>query len=227
MIFSNQGYYDLLYNEADNPGNQKEFNDKIVTDEIAFAKSLGALNIIKAEKIVSCSNYGNGLNYYMEITADMVDKILERCIVDLDLAPPQRIDGYSDKISDTLTTKLAKMNDTDTLEIAAVTVYDEGNFYAFRQYIIANTIYNSQYFKETIVPDTEMITAREVEKHVEKIVKRLGLTEKRVEAQLNEEPDKENIPNDVSVGFNAVLTKAEILKLAEDSEIKVIYVAAD
>ena len=227
-----QGYY-KKYDAENEEFSDDEFS-KFMTafkqQELDFATSIGAKNISKKVS----SDYPE--NCTMEVTADMINKIFERGNMSFDIAHPARVEGYSKKISDTLTDYISKMSDTDTLEIAAVMVYDNFNSYALKQDIGANSAYgdDTKFYKgvnETFAECNALLEQTAVD-----IMKRNNILEKRVVSDelLQIGLDAKNNPNStatsyllegIPVGFNAVLTKTEILKLAEDPEIKVIYLA--
>ena len=227
-----QGYYEK-YN-AENEGFSDDEFSKFMTafkqQELDFATSIGAKNISKKVS----SDYPESCT--MEVTADMISKIFERGNMSFDIAHPARIDGYSKKISDTLTDYISKMSDTDTLEIAAVMVYDNLNSYALRQDIGANSAYGDYVKFYQGVNETFVECDALLEQTIVDILTRNNILEKRIisEGLPQIGPDSEKYPNsmtneyifeEMSAGFNAVLTKSEILKLAEDPEIKVIYLA--
>ena len=246
LMYKNEGqdvWFRVFYSFTDQQGYYKkydaeneEFSDdefsKFMTafeqQELDFATSIGAKNISKKVS----SDYPETCT--MEVTADMINKIFERGNMSFDIAHPARIEGYSKKTSDTLTDRLSKMSDTDAIEVAAVSVYDNYNYYAYCQNIGVNFWYNNSLFK--VFSQGYDMTFAEcdalLEQTVVDILKRNNILEKRVVS--------DDLPQigfgevvyphaamleDIPVGFNAVLTKTEILKLAEDEEIKVIYLA--
>lgn len=183
------------------------------------------------------SDVTNGLNrYYMLLTAEMIEKISSRNSATLALAPAERVGDYNNKISDNLTYYISQMTDTDTIQIVSVSVADSYNKYAHDQNVQVNINFN----EELNEPFTDGVGEfcknfnKALEKHLIEIMERNNILEKRI---VNSNTQKIGLPEDryskvfeseleqAAVGFNAVLTKAEILKLAEDEEIKVIYLA--
>ena len=221
-------YYDLK--EAD----FQLYLSNIRESEFEFAKEIGASNIIPTAS--NSDTYGAENSYYMLLTAEMIEKMAERKTCSLALMPAPRTGEYSNKISDNLTYYLSQMTDTDTIQIVAVTVADNYNKYAYDSGIQVNINYNKDLYKpfsQGIGLSYDKFNNLLDEKIVE-IMMRNNIAEKRV---VNEKTQKASLLGDyyektpesqlesVSSGFNAVLTKAEILKLAEDEEIKVIYAA--
>ena len=221
------------YNEL-KENNLKLYLSKIVENELKYAEGIGAVKIMAAD---ANSDVTNGLNrYYMLLTAEMIEKISSRNSATLALAPKERVGDYSNKISDNLTYYISQMTDTDTIQIVAVSVADSYNKYAHDQNVQVNINFN----KDLYEPFTNGVGKsckgfnKTLEKHIRKIMERNNILEKRV---VNSYTQKIGLFKDgfrkvleseleqAASGFNAVLTKAEILKLAEDEEIKVIYLA--
>ena len=65
-------------------------------------------------------------DYYAELTEGMINSLIEKGGYVLRLAPPERAEGYSEKISDYLTARLAEMPDGETVCIQALTKADRG-----------------------------------------------------------------------------------------------------
>ena len=209
---------------------------KIVENELKYAEGIGAVKIVAAD---ANSDVTDGLNrYYMFLTAEMIEKISSRNSATLALAPAERVGDYNNKISDNLTYYISQMTDTDTIQIVAVSVADSYNKYAHDQNVQVNIYFN----EELNEPFTDGVGKfcknfnKALEKHLIEIMERNNILEKRI---VNSNTQKIGLPEDIysevfeseleqaAVGFNAVLTKAEILKLAEDDEIKVIYLAPE
>ncbi len=205
------------------------FQNEQIQKKLDIARNLGALNIVNAKESSDC-NFRT-TTHIMEVTAGMINQLVDSDYFKFALAPPARLDGYSDKISDSLTVRLSTMGDTDTIEVAVVSVADNDNSFAVSQKIPANRDYNSKYNKTLTKPKDYIGYTKDLinltNDYIDDIVNRNGLATKRVE--------KENLPKlapgiDVGkkefyavAGFNAVLTKAEILALANDPDVKVIY----
>ncbi len=219
------------YNEL-KENDLKLYLSNIVENELKYAEGIGAVKIVAAD---ANSDVTNGLNrYYMLLTAEMIEKISSRNSATLALAPAERVGDYSNKISDNLTYYISQMTDTDTIQIVAVTVADNYNKYAHDSGIQVNINYNKDLYK----PFSQGIGLSYnefnnlLDKKIVEIVTRNNIAEKRdvntrKASLLGDYYEKttESELESVSSGFYAVLTKAEILKLAEDEEIKVIYLA--
>ena len=234
LSFTNEVFVNNEY-EKSGDDNLAAFWKNFIETELEYAKQIGVMNICATQNKTSDFE---GNVYTLEATSDMINTLTARKIVTLSLAPPARVEGYSTKISDTLTDYISKMSDTDILEVAAIMVYDNYNMYAGLQGISHNTLYNNDLY--ILFSKGLDMTYAEcdalLEQTVEDILKRNNILEKRIVSdglpQIG--PDFEKYPNsmtneyifeEMSAGFNAVLTKAEILRLAEDEEIKVIYLA--
>lgn len=205
------------------------FQSEQIQKKLDIARDLGALNIINAKESSDC-NFRT-TTHIMEVTADMINQLVDSGYFNFALAPPARLDGYSDKISDSLTVRLSTMGDTDTIEVAIVAVADNDNSFAVSQKIPANRDYNSKYNKTLTKPKDysghtiDLINL--TNDYIDDIVNRNSLAAKRVA--------KENLPKLAPgiyvekkefyavAGFNAILTKAEVLALANDPDVKVIY----
>ncbi len=193
--------------------------------------------------------YQNSLNdaYVMKLTADMINLLSERGTTDIYLALPERTGEYSKKISDTLTYYLEQMDDDDTIEIAAVSTIDKASQYAWAQNLTRNEFYNEENFKAwPFKAPTESFTYTEfnkiIDNYINEIMVRNNIADKRI--------IHENLPwlgieklswykddilvmapsesgHYITAGFNARLTKAEILSLVDEEEIKTLYFVGD
>ena len=182
--------------------------------------------------------------YIMELTADTINKIAERGTTDIYLALPERTGEYSKKISDTLTYYLEQMDDDDTIEIAAVSMIDKASQYAWAQNLTRNEdTFNEENFK--IWPfkaPSESFTYAEFNKiiddYINEIMVRNNIADKRIihdklpwlgVEKLSWYKDDILVmtPSEnghyITSGFNARLTKAEILSLVNEEEIKTLY----
>ncbi len=216
----------------------KQFQSERLEYEKNYAKAIGAQNIIENPNTTSDALSGAIM---MEITAQMLEMIVERgTAFRIHLAPPDRVEGYNDKISDYLTNKLSTMDNDDTTEVICVTVADRYNCYAGEQYP-SSADFKQELYKE--IPKNNMDEKEYegvLEKYIVDIIKRNNILEKRVIDKVVLTPDypqpEPRIPKNGStclahdlskagykVGFNANLSKAEILALANDADIKAIY----
>ena len=178
--------------------------------------------------------------YIMEITADAINKIAERGTTDMYLALPERKGDYSKKISDTLTYYLEQMDEEDTIEIAAVCAIDSNNGYAKDQNLTRNHGYNYDFYKKWSGKTPHEAGSYDkfnnlVENYINEIVERNGLSQKRIISDKLPEMGYGKViyehaimfPTGINAGFNATLTKGEILSLINDEEIKVLYFVGD
>ena len=185
--------------------------------------------------------------YIMELTADTINKIAERGTTDIYLALPERTGDYSKKISDTLTYYLEQMDEDDTIEIAAVSMLDKASEYALDQNLTRNEFYNGENFKSwPFKSPTESFTYTEfnkiIDNYINEIMVRNNIADKRIIHDKLPWLGIEKLPwyeDDVLVmtpsesghyitaGFNARLTKAEILSLVDEEEIKTLYFVGD
>ena len=220
-------WYRIVVN---NPG----FRGVSLEEELNYICEIGAKNISKNENSSDVPVQTSSITYFMEATEDMIVEISKRESWKIYLAPPARQIGYSDKISDSLTATLSQLDNNDMLEVAAVLIYDSSNYYALKQNIPINFVYNNELFQEFSRGAGLTYTECDalLEQTVVDILKRNNILEKRVVS--DDLPQigfgevvypHAAVLEDIPVGFNAVLTKTEILKLAEDPEIKVIYLA--
>ena len=185
--------------------------------------------------------------YIMELTADTINKIAERGTTDIYLALPERTGDYSKKISDTLTYSLEQMDEDDTIEIAAVSVLDNASEYALDQNLTRNEFYNRENFKSwPLKSPTESFTYTEfnkiIDNYINEIMVRNNIADKRIIHDKLPWLGIEKLPwyeddilvmtpsesgHYITAGFNARLTKAEILSLVNEEEIKTLYFVGD
>lgn len=181
--------------------------------------------------------------YIMELTADTINKIAERGTTDIYLALPERTGEYSKKISDTLTHYLEQMDDDDTIEIAAVSVLDKASEYALDQNLTRNEFYNEENFKAwPFKAPKESFTYTEfnkiIDNYINEIMVRNNIADKRIIHENSPWLGVEKLswykddilvmaPSEeghyITAGFNARLTKSEILSLVNEEEIKTLY----
>ena len=236
-------WFRVLVDIRSSYGLMGEYSEDKATEYFSFTKSetLRFLEEIGAHNIKTEFNFTvatNSHSFEASMTAEMIKLFLGKCFF-LTLGQYPRNPIYPVTISDTVSAKLDIMSENDTAEIIAVCVIDKNSSYARQQNIIMNYEYNSDRFK----PFTEFLGItraqynKKIEQYLSGIFLRNNITEKivnskdlpKVKLDCKEwELDKNfsfDSEEDIPLGFNAVLTKAEILKLAEDPEIKVIYLA--
>jgi len=178
--------------------------------------------------------------YVMKLTADMINLLSERGTTDIYMALPECTGEYSKKISDTLTYYLEQMDEDDTIEIAAVSVVDSNNGYATDQNLTRNRSYNYDIYEKWNGKTPHEAGSYDkfnnlVENYINEIVERNGLSQKRIISDKLPEMGYGKViyehaimfPSGINAGFNATLTKAEILSLVNDEEIKVLYFVGD
>lgn len=226
-----------------------------LSDLLDFFNKIGAKNITKAsdESDIVSGDLENDI--IMEVTAEMIRKIADKKQCRLSLAPVKRVDGYDKKITDTLTDRLEKTNETDTIEVAVVLTVDVNNYYAYKQGICTNFAYNSEHVKDLSVYD--FLESYEANGHVwyhyksydtfitslvKSVIERNNLDSKIISnselpvsgcetafeiysKKVSARKAFENSRVATIAGFNAALTKAEILALTKDSDVKAIYAA--
>ena len=128
------------------------------------------------------------------------------------------------------------MSENEKIEVAVVCAVDKNNYYAYKQGMTSNTLYNEEYYKEwakEIANDKKWWIPynASVEEYVSDIVKRNGIEDNRI---ISDDLPKNGVgeviyPHAVSyledtvAGFNAHLTKEQILKLVKDGDVKAIY----
>ena len=112
-----------------------------------FFNEIGAKNITRASDESDIVDGDLENDVIMEVTAEMIRKIADKKQCRLSLAPVKRVEGYNKKITDTLTERISKMDDKQTIEVAVVLTIDVKNNYAYKQAINANPQYNSEYIK--------------------------------------------------------------------------------
>ncbi len=222
---------------ADGFTNAKKYFDFTKSETLNYLNSIGAHDI-KTKFDDKSEQAWQSERLEVSLTAQMIEMLSGKCF-ELSLGTYPRISKYSEFIGDALTVKLDKMKNSDTVEVMVVCAADEGNNYAYAQSESVNTLYNIVHFKT--YKEFQNITHAEYNKKIEKyildITDRNNISDKIVvsddlpsvkmtgkEWQLNTRTTGSDLSG-FRIGFNAVLTKAEILKLAEDDEIKVIYLA--
>lgn len=192
-----------------------------INEKLLRAEELGAKNILEVEN--PSDFYEEFNSYYMELTADMINTLYSDGDTSFYLAPPKRIEGFNNKISDTLTNHLSSMSDEDEKAIIAVLIYDFHNRYAGQQGV-GNCAYNNILSMGLDFEGGFKDLDLKMEQKILNILERNTIEKKRI---IDDTLPKIGGKDDweLVAGFNAILTKVEILKLAEDDDIKVIYSA--
>lgn len=221
---------------------EREHFNKNWQKEIESVKQIVGSDNFKKKFSGHSEIYQNSLDdaYVMKLTADMINALAERGTSSIYLALPERTGEYSKKISDTLTYYLEQMDEDDTIEIAAVSVIDSKNGYASDQNLTRNFGYNYDIYKKWNGKTPHEAGSYDkfnnlVENYINEIVERNGLSQKRIISDKLPEMGYGKViyehaimfPSGINAGFNATLTKAEILSLVNDEEIKVLYFVGD
>jgi hypothetical protein len=195
----------------------------IVGKRMEFAKTIGAGNVESVE-------HSSGVTalyyeaYFMELTADMIDRMAKDGGYVFRLAPPKRSEGFSGKISDALTNVLEDSSDSETFAVVVVCAIDRWNSFATVRSLTRNPDYNSDLWHPFSGSD---LSDEGVTSYINEIIERNSLLDKI----RNSNPDdahygmdaKYNSDYSLAVGFEAELTKREIMDLVSDAEVKVIY----
>lgn len=178
--------------------------------EVAYVTELvGNENMIPLKNHSDIYDFTFTNAYFLKLSADVINELLERGKCNIYLALPNRTGDYDKKISDTLTYYLEKADDYETLNVAVVTTADKLNSFAIEQGFSTKNSYNRSLYKMQSKLDTSFI---------ENIIERNGI---------NGKCRFSNNKSIAKLGFNATLTKVEILSLVNDPDVKVIYLAGN
>lgn len=217
-----QEYHQL--NEKENL-ERKEYCTDVLQREIDTVRDI--IGVDKFEKVAQHSEVfiGKADNIYNAIiNAKTIEAIAQRGSCDIFFALPERTGDYNEKITDSLTHYLEYMGENETIEIVAVSVYDTSLSYAFEQNLTNNISYNQEYIKkwkgfdingDGSISNEENNQKEAKEAYINNLLKNNGILERRIVVEKFE---------NFGFGFNAKLNKNEIIKLAENPEIRAIYV---
>lgn len=211
---------------------ERAYLNDIYSARLAYAYTVGAENVRYFEGSSDMSYSG----YVMELSADMINKMAAQGGYDFRMAPPRRIGKYDVRISDSLTTLLDNAAEDDLLHVAVVCTADYGNFFASTRGITVNGGYNANLFQPwKISPSDFGPTGSEnydsLVDHVNAVIERHGLADRHivnerhpdVDVYLSQYDEDGNLViYSAAVGFEVKATKAEILALAEDPDVKLI-----
>ena len=187
---------------------------------LEVVNELGVMNITSA--VGSSEIYdGRMIAYFMELSEDAIVKISDRFACQFALATPERVEGYSVRISDYLTVRLSGAQEDETFRVLVAGTADDGSFIqTYNGMKIYNSRYNSEF--EIVLPrgnqNTEYLNT-----YIDSILERNGITQKRIIDSEKRWLDVEFNEAICTAGFDAELTKAEIIKLANDPDVKAIY----
>lgn len=215
---------------------KKAYRAANLQKEKDFLKQIGAIEIKKFESHSEIPKYARMSGSIMELTAEQINKIIERGTFNIYMAPPERTGKYDKKITDSLSFYLEQMSENEKIEVAVVCAVDKNNYYAYKQGLTSNFSYNAEFYKEwakEISNDKKWWIPfnASVEEYVSDIIKRNGIEDNRI---ISDDLPKNGVgeviyPHAVSyledtvAGFNAHLTKEQILKLVKDGDVKAIY----
>ncbi len=202
------------------------YESEIMDGRMEYVRSLAGdmVSLEGSSDLFGCM----GDAYFAELSGAMIKEMAKKGGYAFRLAPAARKDGYDVRISDYLTTLLDDDAEGKEYHVAVVLAVDSESYYAYYRLLCINNGYNSEYIKplESLfpnddrplsqIPEEELLAA--VAEYQDNVVGRNGLSDKRI---MNGSwlPDV----NAVGFGFEASLTKAEILSLAMDEDVKVIY----
>lgn len=201
-------------------------------DRFKYAKSLLSTNPtqITATSDVRADEQANKLSFIAELSEKELDLLIEKGGYSLRLAPPQRLEGYDVKISDMLTVMLDKNSDEELFDVAVVLTIDKTNKYMEHQGVLINQNYNSELFVPLEISSNEeqlnqnAYYAKTIDEYINRVVERNGLSEARQNEKYPINCFVGNFsPEETTAGFRVVATKTEILSLAKDKDVKVIY----
>lgn len=198
---------------------------KILKEEkIEYAKTLGATNIrpvVETSEIRCIDEYVK----YMNLSEDMINKMAERGGYMFKLALPDRVEGYSRKITDYLSVLLEQAEDDEEIHIAVVSVMDKTNEFVSSRQIPCNPEYNSDLNKEWFFEGDPKV--EDVKDYLKKILDRNNISDKRI---INKNKSDiwisycdQRTKSIIKAGFEVKLTKFQIVELAKDPDVKVIY----
>ncbi len=226
--------YDALTDKEDEE--RKAYRAANLAKEKDFLKQIGATAIKSFDAHSEFPDYALISGYIMELTAEQINQMIERGTFNIRMAPPERTGQYDKKITDTLSFYLEQMLENETMEIAAVCAVDKNNYYAYKQGLTSNFSYNAEFYKEwakEISNDKKWWIPfnASVEEYVSDIIKRNDIEDDRIiSGDLPKNgvgeviyPHAVSYLEDTVAGFNARLTKEQILKLVKDGDVKAIY----
>ena len=242
---------------------------KVIEERIEYVKKLSSCEVVTISEI---SDSGIQMAWekeravVAELTAEDIDVLVKKGGYYIRLAPPERLEGYNKRISDTLTVLLDRAENDELLNVAVVTVIDKYNDYLYTRDFVVNGNYNSELYKPWLTPHEfvnsthytpgdgitvngqyvegehvrqQILYSRAIDEYIDELVERLGMTDKRVYVpedeyhlsfsdftvydMYNHRHDLSNEDQALSAGFEIKATKAEIIALSEDDDIKVIY----
>lgn len=216
----------------------------IANKRLEYAEAIGAKIVMPCvdSSDMPCYVAYQGHAYIMELSAEMINDMAAQGGYFFRMASPERKEGYDPKISDYLTTLLDQAADGEVFHVAVVCTADRYNQFASQRGIVVNREYNAALFQPwQIAPydfenENKYLAWEEysnlIANYVEDIVERNSLSEK---CTFNDKPciDKYDFldyrrwqstgyQNVIAAGFEVKATKAEILSLVEDPDVKLI-----
>ncbi|PKM62653.1 MAG: hypothetical protein CVU97_04325 [Firmicutes bacterium HGW-Firmicutes-21] len=201
------------------------FRNQLYQKKVDFIKNLGVKNIIPIAESSEIKYFFNN-GYYIELTEEELMKIAEHGGYMFKLALPDRADGYSRKISDSLVVLLEQADEDEEIHIAVVSVLDKINEFALKRYIPCNLYYNSHLNKEWHIEGEPIF--EDVVEYIDDILDRNNISDKRIVSErftdvLVSYNASDRIKSILCAGFEVTITKSQIIELAEDPDVKNIY----
>lgn len=180
-----------------------------------YAKSIGAKIVMPLSESsdIDCSSGFTVDAYIMELSADMINDMAAQGGYMFRMAPPERKEGYDPKISDYLTTLLDQAEDDAVFPVAVVCTADRYNEFARERGIAVNREYNASLFQPLQIPEN---------KDFEDYKKDIADYEKDIAERNNLSSERCSFGRYFGAGFEVQATKAEILSLIEDPDVKLI-----
>lgn len=210
---------------------ERAYLEDIYSARLEYAYTIGAENVKAFETSSDLYYYG----YVMDLSADMINDMAAQGGYSFRMAPPERVEGYDVRIADHLTILLDKAAEDEVLHVAVVCTADNGNFFASERGIPVNGWYNDDLYRLWKFPSGSGMTGKErydsLVDYVNAVIERNGLTDKHivddkhpdVDIYLSQyDEDGDVVISSAAVGFEVKATKAEILALAEDPDVRLI-----
>ena len=182
---------------------------------LEYAKSIGAKIVMSLSESsdIDCFSGFTVDAYIMELSADMINDMAAQGGYMFRMAPPARKEGYDPKISDYLTTLLDQAEYDAVFPVAVVCTADRYNEFARERGIAVNREYNAFLFKPLQIPENT---------DFEDYKKDIADYEKDIAERNNLSSERCSFGRYFGAGFEVRATKAEILSLIKDPDVKLI-----
>lgn len=207
---------------------ERAYLDSVLDARLEYIYTVGATNVRPFE---GSSDFVDG-GWLMELSEDMIDDMAARGGYSFRMAPPERIEGYDVRIADHLTALLEEAAGDEMFHIAVITTADRYSAFASYRYLSVNWEYNADLFRswQPRPYGSDGLSWEEcldmLVHYVDDIVERNGLTDRRIFNDKSPDVQIGEFDTLIYAGFEANATKAEILSLAEDPDIKLICSAS-